>query len=64
MNALNLRETERKVGLKKTAIYRFIAAGQFPQPIKIGRASRWLESELDAFLLERANEREQGKGRA
>lgn len=64
MRALNLRETEAKVGFKKTLIYRLLAAGQFPQPIKIGRASRWLESELDAFLLERANEREQGKGAA
>ena len=31
-------------------IYKEIASGKFPAPIKIGRASAWDSSELDAWF--------------
>jgi prophage regulatory protein len=37
--------------LSRPTLYRDIARGQFPPPVKIGRkASAWVESEVDAVL--------------
>jgi prophage regulatory protein len=33
-------------GLSKTILYERIAAGHFPAPVKLGRSSRWLLSEI------------------
>lgn len=55
---LRLPETERKLGLKRDAIYRGGREGWLPKPIRIGpRATGWLESELDQFIAARAAER-------
>ena len=44
-----------KVGLSKSTIYKMIAAGTFPPPIKLGkRASGWWEDEIDAWLVSRS----------
>lgn len=37
------------VGLKRAAIYQRIARGDFPPPVKIGRASRWPEEQVLAW---------------
>lgn len=34
-------------------IYKLIKDGQFPAPVKLGRSSRWFESEVVAWLNER-----------
>lgn len=33
--------------------YHLISEGKFPKPIKLGRSSRWLHSEVHAWILER-----------
>lgn len=33
--------------------YKLIKDGEFPKPIKLGRSSRWLESEVEAWLQQR-----------
>lgn len=33
--------------------YRLISEGQFPKPIKLGRSSRWLKSEVEAWMQQR-----------
>ncbi|MCU6396690.1 helix-turn-helix transcriptional regulator, partial [Enterobacter quasiroggenkampii] len=33
--------------------YKLIQDGEFPKPIKLGRSSRWLESEVEAWLQQR-----------
>ena len=43
--------------LGTTTIYSGIQRGIFPKPIKIGRASRWLLSEVEAALAELASQR-------
>ncbi|MFD1803678.1 helix-turn-helix transcriptional regulator [Mixta tenebrionis] len=37
-------------------IYKLIKDGSFPKPIKLGRSSRWLKSEVEAWLQERINQ--------
>lgn len=36
-------------------IFKLIKDGAFPKPIKLGRSSRWLKSEVEAWLQERIN---------
>lgn len=40
-------------GLTDKWFYTLIKAGEFPKPIKLGRSSRWLESEVEAWLQQR-----------
>jgi prophage regulatory protein len=42
-----------KVGIKRTALYELIKHDQFPAPIKIGRSSFWVESEIDSWIERR-----------
>lgn len=37
-------------GLTDKWFYKLISEGQFPKPIKLGRSSRWLQSEVEAWL--------------
>ncbi|MCW9642043.1 AlpA family transcriptional regulator [Klebsiella michiganensis] len=37
-------------GLTDKWFYKLISAGKFPKPIKLGRSSRWLQSEVTAWL--------------
>ncbi|BBT88868.1 Rha family transcriptional regulator [Enterobacter cloacae] len=37
-------------------IYKLIKDGTFPKPIKLGRSSRWLKSEVEAWVQERINQ--------
>ncbi|HHK9512605.1 TPA: helix-turn-helix transcriptional regulator [Morganella morganii] len=43
-------------GLTDKWFYKLIQDGQFPKPIKLGNRSRWLTSEVEAWLQERIAE--------
>ena len=44
-------EVEAAVGLSCASIYRLMAAGEFPRPIRIGlRAVRWRAEDVAAYL--------------
>jgi len=47
---LTFEQLSDKVGMKRTAIYAAISAGSFPVPVKIGKLSRWVETEVDAWI--------------
>ena len=40
-------------GLTDKWFYKLIQLGEFPKPIKLGRSSRWLESEVETWLQQR-----------
>ena len=46
-------------GLTDKWFYKLIQDGEFPKPIKLGRSSRWLESEVEAWLQQRIAESRQ-----
>ncbi|HCJ7695386.1 TPA: AlpA family transcriptional regulator [Citrobacter freundii] len=46
-------------GLTDKWFYKLIQRGEFPKPIKLGRSSRWLESEVEAWLQQRIAESRQ-----
>lgn len=48
---LRLRDVKAKTGLGSSTIYRYIQAGTFPPPVKIGGfTSRWRESQVAAWI--------------
>ena len=54
---LTLNELRNVLGGRgRTTIYRDIAAGRIPAPIKIGGRLYWREDEIEAFFMEMANE--------
>ena len=47
---LRLAEVTSLVPMSRSSILRNVAAGKFPQPIKMGGVLFWIESEIDAFI--------------
>jgi prophage regulatory protein len=51
MKLLRLSEVLQKIPYSRSAIYRLIAAGEFPPPSKIGpRTAVWTEEQVDAWI--------------
>ena len=48
------------VGFGRSRIYQLIAAGEFPQPIKVGKSSRWVKAEIDAWISKQATSQRVG----
>ena len=50
-------EVERRVGLKRTAIYDWIKCGKFPRPVRLSStAVAWVEAEIDKWIEDRISE--------
>ncbi|EOF4703573.1 TPA: AlpA family transcriptional regulator [Klebsiella michiganensis] len=43
-------------GLSDKWFYKLIQDGLFPKPIKLGRSSRWLKSEVEEWVSQRITE--------
>ncbi len=51
---LRLPEVKARTGLSRSEIYRRVALGTFPAPVKLGEhASAWVASEVDQFIADR-----------
>lgn len=49
-----LPQVKARTGLSRSEMYRRIAAGDFPQPVKLGeRASAWDSRAIDRWILDR-----------
>ena len=58
-NILRWPQVQARVGLCRSRIYQLIETGNFPRQIKLSdRATGWLESEIDQWILERVRARE------
>jgi prophage regulatory protein len=56
---LRLPEVKARTGLSRSELYRRIAIGSFPAPIKIGeRASAWSSIEIECWIAERIAQRD------
>lgn len=48
---LRRSEVEQLVGLRRSALYNLMAAGEFPRPVKLSaRAVAWRQSEVAAWI--------------
>jgi prophage regulatory protein len=56
---LRLPQVKAQTGLSRSELYRRIAIGSFPAPIKIGaRASAWISVEIERWIAERVAQRD------
>ncbi len=47
--------------MSKTTIYDRVRTKSFPAPVHLGTMAAWVESEVDAWILDRINDRDHGK---
>jgi len=58
-NFLRIPKVAKKTGLPKSTIYQYVTEGRFPPPVKVSpRVAVWLESEIDAWMIDRVAERD------
>lgn len=51
---LRMADVRAYTGISAAQVYRLIAAGDFPKPVKLyGKASAWPESEVQAWIAAR-----------
>lgn len=54
---LRLYDVRRRTGLSRSALYRLIAAGQFPHPIRLTeRTSAWPDHVVQAWIEEKVRQ--------
>ncbi|MDU2638491.1 MAG: AlpA family transcriptional regulator [Klebsiella pneumoniae] len=53
---VDMRFLTKLTGLTDKWFYKLIKDGDFPKPVKLGRSSRWLKSEVKNWLQERINQ--------
>lgn len=47
-------EVEYRTGMSRSSLYSWMAAGDFPRPLRLGaRAVGWPESDIDAWMASR-----------
>lgn len=49
---IRMSEVMKMTGIGKTAIYGRIKEHTFPEPVKLGRASTWVESDVQKWVDE------------
>lgn len=47
---LKLDEVEERTGFRKSSIYKWMHEDGFPKPVKFGRSTRWVETEIDQWI--------------
>lgn len=47
---LKIGEVQSRTQLSRASIYNHVKAGTFPAPVRLGKHSRWLESELEHYI--------------
>ena len=54
---LRLPDVKARTGLSRSTIYLRVSEGTFPAPISLGgRATGWVEAEIDDWVVERIEE--------
>lgn len=57
---LRLNEVKKITGISRSSIYRKIAIGAFPLPIRLGKCSiGWVESEIAEWIQQQIEQRNQ-----
>jgi prophage regulatory protein len=54
---ISLADVMERVALKRTSIYQLIKLQEFPAPVKIQRASRWVDLEISDWIRNQMSKR-------
>jgi predicted DNA-binding transcriptional regulator AlpA len=54
---LDLRAVAARLFVSPRKIWRLVASGEFPKPVKVGSSSRWFEPEVAAYQQKLRNSR-------
>ena len=58
MKLIRLNQVMECTGLARSTVYKFIAEGDFPKPVKLGvRVAAWVEAEVIAWIEEKIKSR-------
>ncbi|QYY34917.1 helix-turn-helix domain-containing protein [Ruficoccus sp. ZRK36] len=49
-DTIRIQEAAKRIGMSKRSLYRLIADGKFPRPLKEHGRARYLEAEIEAYL--------------
>jgi len=58
---LGFASVSHYVGFGRSRIYQLINAGEFPPPVKIGKSSRWVKAEVDAWIGSHTAQRKEAR---
>lgn len=59
MKLVRLNAVMECTGLARSTVYKFIAEGHFPKPVKLSaRMVAWVEAEVQEWILARIGERD------
>ena len=58
---ISIRETEDQAGPCRTIIYKKVKDGTFPQPVKIGRSIRFSEQEVQQWIRDQKERRDNAR---
>ena len=47
---ITMKEAAEILGISQRGLYRFIASGELPRPVKIGKASRMVLTEIEDYI--------------
>ena len=53
LKLLNLLQVLARIGVSRSALYKWMANGTFPKKVKMGSRTAWVEAEVDAWMLDR-----------
>ena len=48
---LNIDDVAGRLRLSKRSIWKLVAVGKLPKPVKVLAASRWKKTDIDAFIV-------------
>lgn len=59
MRLMRLKEVMDVTGLGRSTLYKYMASGQFPEPVSLGgRSVAWVQDEVESWIRARINERD------
>jgi Predicted transcriptional regulator len=50
---IDIEEVKQMAGIGTTSVYDKMKTDGFPKPVKLGRMSRWVESEVQAWIAKK-----------
>ncbi|MEO0510955.1 MAG: helix-turn-helix domain-containing protein [Verrucomicrobiota bacterium] len=55
---ITISDVSKRLRLSTRTVYRLIASGEFPPPVKIGSATRFYKNDLNTYLNRLRDERQ------